>query len=325
MGYILCGHGGSGDHGQEDRIRGTCRLLPSRPTLLTPCLQEDWRYGLAQVADLSSQPEQAGPDDLCLTADPRKTPGRSVLWCYQGQPVLPHQLRDLAAITVPNLRLLRLLQSQGLCQLLRLGPDPTFFVPRQLRPLAGAFRRDTVGLCLCPYMASYETRPGLLFESYCRLICHILTCTSMDIALIPYCAQRRRNDSHLLQALYLRFQTSGRVRLRPDGDSPALRGDLSLCRVVVGSRGALAAWSCGVPALCIGADPYALGMADQLFGNWQKVLVPAAWLTDSGALTRHFSDIMKQEDALRTSLERSLPHQRHRATCWDWEKLRFLA
>jgi hypothetical protein len=95
--------------------------------------------------------------------------------------------------------------------------------------------------------------------------------------------------------------------------------------MVVGCSGAVAAWTCGVPALCIGADPYAMGMAEQLFGNWQKVLVPAAWLTDSGALTRQFSALMKQEDTLRAALERSIPQQRHRSACWSWENLRFMA
>lgn len=325
MGYILCGHGGSGDHGQEDRIRGTCRLLPSRPTLLTPCIEEDWHYGLAEVADLTCQNLQTGPDNLYLTAAPRQTPGTSVLWCWQGQSLPPRRIHAFSAITVPNPMLLRQLHDQGIGGRLRLGPDPAFLVRRRLRPLDGAFRQDTVGLCLSPCVTAYECRPGLLFESYCRLMCHILTCTTMDIALIPYCAKRNRGDGGLLQALYRRFSDCARVFLRPDSDSPALRGDLSLCRVVVGCSGAIAAWTCGVPALCIGADPYAMGMAQQLFGNWQKTLVPAAWLTDSGALTRHFSDMMKQEDALRSSLERSLPHQRHRAACWDWEKLRLMA
>lgn len=326
MGYILCGHGGSGDHGQEDRIRGTCRLLPSRPTLLTPCIEEDWHYGLAEVADLASPGAGfGGEEDLYLSATTHSSARNIVLWCWQGQSLPPHRIHDFAAITVPNLMLLHRLHAQGVGSRLRLGPDPAFLVHRRLRPLDGAFRQDTVGLCLSPCLTTYECRPGLLFESYCRLMTHILTCTTMDIALIPYCVKRNRSDGSLLQALYHRFSACGRVFLRPDGDSPVLRGDLSLCRLVVGCSGAIAAWTTGVPALCIGADPYAMGVAQQLFQNWQKVLVPAAWLTDSGELTRHFSSLMKQEDSLRATLTQAVSRQRQRCLIWDWEKLRLMA
>lgn len=325
MGYILCGHGGSGDHGQEDRIRGTCRLLPSRPELLTANIEEDWHYGLADVTDLTAG-NSAGfdPEALYIASRPDAIPqgGRGLLWCWQGRPFAPRQAEKLRAVTVPNRHLLQTLLDQGMGNRLRLGPDPAFLVRRELR---GGFRRDTIGLCFSQSSVFFEPRQGLLFESYCRLIGYLLTATEFDLALIPYCTGSRSHDGPLLETLYHRFSHSDRVHLRPDGSCAVLRGDISLCRMVIGAAGAVAAWSCGVPALCIGADPYALGTAAELFARWQDVLAPVGWLCDSGDLLRYARRFLGQEDTLRRQLEHNLCRHRHRGTQWDWERLRLLA
>lgn len=329
MGYYLYGYGGSGDHESEDRIRGTCRLLPCQPELCSTHPEEDWHYGLASVAALTRQSAaKVGKGDVCLTADPngavaaKKAGAKAVLWCWSPAYPLKGRLRRAPdAVVVPDRHSLEYLCRSGLQKKARLGPDPGFLVERLLRPLDGGFCRDTIGLCFSAAVDRYERKPGLLFESYSLLIRYLLSQTDFEIALIPYCAKPWRDDRVLLQTLYERFQDSGRVRLRPDGESRVLRGDIGMCRMVIGSAGAVAAWSCGVPALCIGADFRAMGLAKELLGQWQGAVLPVAWLKDRADLTRAVREFFKQEDNQRRALESAVPSRRQQALSWDWDKM----
>ena len=326
MAYFFYGHGGSGDHGSEDRIRGTCRLLPCRPEVLSLKPGEDWRFGLGRLADLTRLCcAGIGEGDVCLAFHPdagqrlRGFGASTMLWCWTGGKLTARQQKGLEAVIVMDGRSMEMLQDQGIRVIL--GPDPAFLVERKLRPLDGAFRQDTVGLCISFSAANYEDRSGLLYDSYCRLIHWILEQTRMDVALIPYSS----GDKPLLQTLHGQFSDSGRVCLRPDGESPALRGDISLCRFVLGCAGAVAAWSCGVPALCVGADPRAMALATELFGSWRSVVQPVAWLKDPGGLTRAFRVLLGKEEQLRRQLETAVPYRRQRSLSWSWNTMSMLA
>lgn len=331
MGYVFCGHRGSGDHSCEDRVRGTCRLLREKPELYSACPEEDWHYGLGKLAGLYRQeprlPESDGVlvDGAAGTAR-RKRSARAILWGWTPrEPTLTRRtvraLGGYQAVVTMDRRGLALLRQAGLEKKARLGPDLSFLVERHIRPLRGAFRQDTVGLCLNACCGRFEEREGLLYRSYCALIRFILEQTPFQVALIPYCVKRNRNDLLLLTALEGQFRDSGRIFLREDGDCRCLRGDISLCRCVVGSAGAVAAWSCGVPALCLGANGRSMGLAEELFGSWQENVVPIGALTREGGLTERFRRFLIREDWQRRKLEQIVPLRRQRSLSWDWEAM----
>lgn len=336
MGYYFVGHGGSGDHGSEDRIRGTCKLLPEPPELYSAFPEEDWHYGLGRIAGLYRQTpgaveERLRPGDVVLTARPgnadklRRRGARPVLWGWTAAGTITRRTaRELSryeAVVVSDGESLSALHAAGLEKQVRLGPDPSFLVERQLRALGGAFRRDTVGLCLSPAVCRFEGAEGLLYRSYTGLIRYVLENTPFQIALIPYCVKPCCNDCLLLSALERQFGGTGRVLRREDGDCRSLRGDLSLCRCCVGTAGALAAWSCGVPALCLGANARSVGLARELFGSWQEAVVPVGTLGQEGDLGTHFRNFLRREEHHRRSLERAVPLRRQRGADWSWTSL----
>lgn len=331
MGYCLV-HGGSADHASEERIRGLCRMLPEQPEIYCAALEEDWRYGLAAVGALAqNRPglvrRRLGWGDRCILSSPgavdRLRPGvRRILWGWSpaGQ-ISRRQAKELAQfhqIVVTDARSAVLLRQAGLGSRVRLGPDPSFLVERQIRRLDGAFSRDTVGLCVSPAVGEFEVGNGLLFGSYCHLIRWILRNTDWQIAMIPYCAKRSCNDLLLHQALKRQFPGEDRLFCREDGDCRVLRGDLSLCRCCVGTAGATAAWSCGVPGLCLGAGNRALGMADALFGSSRETVVRVGQLRQECDLTERFRQFLRREEVLRRWQEVSVPRYRHWAGQWNW-------
>jgi hypothetical protein len=328
MGYYLWGHTGSGDHADEDRIRGSCRLLAAPPALVSSNPEEELRYGLGELAGIHDRLPTPDSGSYCLThrtdaADYlRKAGTRAVLWGWSGAGMsrqLAKALSRFDTLVVSERQSLSALWDAGLTKKTRLGPDLSFLVERQLRPLQGGFRTDTVGLCLSADAARLEQEEGLLFHSYQRLIRYIMAETSFQVALIPYCARRGRNDTLLHIALERQFRGWGRVFCRKDGSCRVLRGDISLCRCVVGGAGAVAAWSCGVPALCIGATPRATGLAKELHSAWEDAVVPVSALREPEELTRRFRRFLRKEDRLRRELDAAVPLRRQQALAWSWE------
>lgn len=313
MAVILNGHGGSADHGEEDRVRGTCRLLSCRPMVYCDCLTEDWHYGLMHCADLWRGPAPVTGNVLAMHPWAR---GR-VLWCWTGD----KGERDFETIVVPDEMSRQRLRNAGLDKNVCLGPDPAFLVQGQVRHLE-VFGSDTVGLCLSAGVGRYEKRPGLAYEAYRQLIRFLLEQTRWQLALIPYCTKKTRDDRVLHQLLHREFKGTGRVILGADGESPVLRGDISLCRCVIGSAGAVAAWSCGVPALCIGADYHAMGVAKELFGTWKEAVLPVAWMNDPRDLTAAAAQFLRCAEKQRGLLEKAVPRLRQRSLSWDWNKMR---
>lgn len=335
MGYFLLGYGASGDHGSEERVRGICRVLPGKPEVYSHALEEDWHYGLAELAGLRrhlpGEPRrQIGPEDICLLASPGGGEGLrrgtcGVLWGWMPGETPSRraagQLGRLNAVLVSVPDAVDALRRAGVEKNVRLAPDPAFLVERRIRALNGAFRRETVGLCLSPAVCSFQRAEGLLYRSYCHLIRWILDNTPWQIALIPYCVRPGRDDRLLHRVLARQFVETGRILCRADGDCRELRGDISLCRCCVGTAGTLAGWSCGVPGLCIGASVRARGMARVLFGTAQETVVSVRSLRREEELTERFCGFLRQEDVLRRRLLGAGARYRQWAQQWRLENV----
>ena len=333
MSYFLI-HNGSADHTSEDRIRGICTLLPEQPEIWSAAPEEDWKYGLAQVGALSRNRPGAArhrvrPGDWFITAHPRATGElrsgvRRVLWGWEPTGPLPRhhaaQLNRFHRIIVTDIRSKQYLRQAGIRQSVRLGPDPSFLVSSKLRPHQEAFQQDTLGLCVSSVTSGFEVRPGLMFQSYCTLIHWVLKNTSWQIALIPYCASSGCSDHPLHAALKSQFPKEDRLFLREDGDCRELRGDLSLCRCCVGTAGVPAAWSCGVPGLCIGASRRVQSLSATLFGSRREGVVRVSSLERPEELTTRFREFLGREDSMRRWLELSVPRYRQWTAQWPWQE-----
>lgn len=310
MGFYLRGHRGSGDHGCEDRLRGLCALLPQKPEVYSLHPGEDWHYGIGDLAALyrslpGALESRLRPGDWLID----HTPGRVkalrrrgirpvLLWDGTPEPVSPRLLAQYEAVAVTERRSRRTLKRWGLTNVM-LIPEPAFLVrPRPRSPLAP----DTVALCLT-YPAEAQE---LLYRSYRNLMEYILTQTGLNIALICYCVKPGRSDVPLSRALYRQFRDTGRVCCREDGDAPSLRGDLGQCSCCVGGDGAVAAWGCGVPALCLSADCRTRGLSQALLGTWQDTVVPWQELKTEQDLTQRFQTLLRRQDRCRQLLETNL-------------------
>ena len=264
MEFVLWGHR-SGCHGSEDWVRGLCKLLKGRIEIQSTDPGADFRYGMGELGGLFQFPFAANcridarPEDVRHL---RRQGVKTVLWSTDS--VSPSDLRQLQrydAVVVTEQRTYRQLLRVGLGKKLYLGPEPAFLVEPVYRTLT--IPPNTLALSL-----SYPREAAqVLFESYRGFLAWILKETDCTVALVPYCVTPHRNDLLLNRALARLFRDCGRVLICEDGPSPVLRGDLSRCCCCVGFEGAVAAWGCGVPSLCLQSTDRTLGLARDLFGS----------------------------------------------------------
>ena len=195
-------------------------------------------------------------------------------------------------------------------------PDPAFTLPKKERPLPEGFvPNNTVGINVSPMIQEKEGREGITMKSYRALISHLITCTDMQIALIPHVIWERNDDRKPIHALYEEFKDTGRVVELSDGSCEELKGDIGRCRFFVGARthATIAAYSSGVPTLVVGYSVKARGIARDLFGTEENYVLPVQNLQNSEDLVRGFSWLFSHEKEIRRRLEEVMPDYQRRA------------
>ena len=95
----------------------------------------------------------------------------------------------------------------------------------------------------------------------------------------------------------------------PAYNAGQLKYVISKCRMLVAARthASIAAYSSGVPALVLGYSVKARGIARDLFGSEDGLVVPAGELQSAEKLIEAFCAFEKREDELRRRLEDVLP------------------
>lgn len=191
-----------------------------------------------------------------------------------------------------------------------LAPDPAFFLDPVELPLPDGFvPGNTVGINVSPLIMKSESKSGITFESYRRLIVHILTKTDMNIALIPHVVEPGNDDRVPLKSLYDAFSNSGRMVMIEDHDARQLKGYIARCRFFVGARthATIAAYSSCVPTLVIGYSVKAKGIARDLFGTESNYVLPVQAIEDPETLVQAFCWIVKHESEISAHLQSTLP------------------
>lgn len=188
--------------------------------------------------------------------------------------------------------------------------DSAFLLKKCELPLPKEFQSsDLVGINLSPLAENCEKIPGITRKNYCALIEKILNETEMKILLIPHVVWNHDDDRVVLKALHDKYKASGRLLLIDDNNCEELKGYISRCRFFIGARthATIAAYSSGVPTLVLGYSVKSIGIAKDLFGNYDHYVLPVQNLEESNDLAEGFSWIMAHENEIKKRLTDVLP------------------
>jgi polysaccharide pyruvyl transferase WcaK-like protein len=198
---------------------------------------------------------------------------------------------------------------KGIGAKLTLAPDPAFTLEPERVDLPTGWRDGAMaGINVSPLVTRYEKTPGIILESFKALIAYILENTDCTPVLIPHVMSIGDEDTRMLKPLAEAFP--GRVlEIAPVYNACQLKYVISKCRYLAAARthASIAAYSSGVPALVLGYSVKARGIARDIFGSEDGLVVPAGELQSAEKLIESFQSFEKREEGLRRHLEEVMP------------------
>lgn len=285
-----------------------------------------------QYQDLieSSGPESIGfsigGDNYCYAGYPtvlasinkllKNRGAKTVLWGCSIEPDVVRgdvvdDLKRYDLITARETITYNALLEKGVYNNTVLIPDPAFVLDTVERPLPEGFvASNTVGINISPLIIKFEQNNNITYQNYANLMKHIINNTDMQIALIPHVTWEDNNDLIPLRALYQQFKDTKRVLvISGEYNCSELKGFISHCRVFVGARthATIAAYSTGVPTLVVGYSVKARGIARDIFGTDEDMVIPVQSLTGGHDLVNAFKTIMESEDRIKKHLNGFMP------------------
>ncbi len=178
-----------------------------------------------------------------------------------------------------------------------LRKDPAFDLETKEVTLPEGFTPGkTVGINLSPMVLDRAGDPEVVRESYRSFIRYILDNTDQNIAFIPHVVWANNDDRKPLSELFYEFKDTGRAVLIEDSPAEVLKGYISKCSFFVGARthSTIAAYSSNVPTLVIGYSVKSRGIATDLYGTYEKYVLPVQEMCDTKALIQAYEFIMKK-------------------------------
>lgn len=250
----------------------------------------------------------------------RRRGAKTVLWGCSVEPELlndPAVARDIAAYDLITAR-----ESISYAVLKRVNAntvlvaDPAFTLRADGSALPNGFAAgNTVGINLSPLVLKSESADGVVLDSYMRLCRYILDSTDMSIAFIPHVVWNGNDDRLPHGELYAAFAGNGRVATVEDCGCERLKGIIAACRFFVGARthATIAAYSSLVPTLAIGYSVKARGIARDIFGNEEGLVLPVGDICDGDAVTAAFKRLVENEPQIKARLEGVMPAYKAKA------------
>lgn len=187
-----------------------------------------------------------------------------------------------------------------------LVPDPAFLLPTEhiCTENDEFYSKDVIGLNFSPLIINKGKNKELLDNNINNLILYILEHTNANILFIPHVFIDGNSDYKLLQRYYEKYQYSKRVRLIKEENASRLKGYISKCKVMVAARthASIAAYSNFVPTLVIGYSIKSKGIAKDLFGSYDKYVIPLESFKKEDDLIHSFNYIYENRDSIKKHL-----------------------
>lgn len=244
----------------------------------------------------------------------RKMGKKTVLWgcSVDNENMTAGKLEDLRAfdlIVARETLTYSLLQENGINCILR--PDPAFTLETD-KTAEQLFKVEpnTLGLNISDLVNTSYGKEGAALQAALDLIKFTLSSTDMNVLLIPHVTRGGKCDCEVLGELAKHFEDEKRVRLA-DGSLTAsqYKSIISRCEAFVGARthATIAAYSTCVPTLVLGYSVKSKGIAQDIFGTDEGLVIPVSALENPQVLIDAFADFLKHSGEYKKHLQAFMP------------------
>ena len=189
---------------------------------------------------------------------------------------------------------------------LMLIPDPAFSLkPKSIQLNKWYEKGNIIGLNLSPLTIKNDEQ----YESIKSLIDYILNKTKYKILLLPHVTVEEASDLIILRRIANDYKDNDRIYLEEkDYNCQELKYIISKCHIIVASRthASIAAYSSCVPTLVIGYSVKSRGIAEDIFGNYEKYVLPANKISKQSIISS-FEYILDNKQKIKKYLSDKMP------------------
>ena len=195
--------------------------------------------------------------------------------------------------------------------------DPAFTLPKQQTDWNNSvFQNNPVlGINVSDFMRLYNAYPDATYKNFKALIDFLLNSTDYYITLIPHVRQQGNDDLIPCQNLANEFKNERILLADGDFNCMQLKSIISKCRLFIGCRthSTIAAYSTCVPTLVVGYSTKAKGIAKDIFGDYNDLLVDVREFKTDNDLLNTFLKFYERKDELKSHLQKVIPEYINRA------------
>lgn len=189
-------------------------------------------------------------------------------------------------------------------------PDPAFTLKTSKAKVSqDLLSKPYIGINISPMIQSKEKIKGITVENYIYLIDKIILETEYNVALIPHVVKDKNDDRIIIKEVYDKIVDKNRVYIVEDQNCEQLKSIISGCECFIGARthSTIAAYSSCVPTLVVGYSVKAKGIAKDLFGSYQKYVIPVQELKIPEDIYIKFNWILEHKMEIRCHLKNIMP------------------
>ncbi|WP_391557559.1 polysaccharide pyruvyl transferase family protein [Robertmurraya sp.] len=205
----------------------------------------------------------------------------------------------------------------GINKATKLYPDPAFQLnSKEVNLPDGFMENNTVGINLSPYIYKSSLPKETVINIYINFIEHIINTCDMQIALIPHVFWSQSRDLDVLEKVYTNFKNSNRVIIvRENLNCMQLKYLISKCRFFIGARthSTIAAYSSCIPTLVIGYSVKSIGIARDIFGSEENMVIPVQNILNKGNLIEKYNFLRENEQNIKDHLKSFMPVYKEKA------------
>ena len=245
---------------------------------------------------------------------------KTILWGCSIEPKTladPALIRDLNRYTTifarESITYQALIDSGISKEKMRLFPDPAFSLPDQECALPKAMlEKDSVGINLSPLVNTLDETGGNVFENYKQAVKYLLDETDWNVVFIPHVCKPGNDDRTILRRLKKEFPDNSRIVMVNEEaaqNCKELKYIISKCRFMITARthASIAAYSRCVPTLVVGYSVKAKGIAKDIFGTYEGMVVDISEMKAPKVLREKVMDLIRNEQAIHDTLEKNMP------------------
>lgn len=228
-------------------------------------------------------------------------------------------MKRFSYITARETITYKLLKKELNEQRVRMYPDPAFIMPAEKCDFPMGFEQGKmIGINVSNLILTgrYGADEEKILLSYQNLINYILNWTDYKIILIQHIVNNGF-DLEALGKLYRLYKKEKRILLMKTEllNAMQIKYLISKLRILVTARthASIAAYSTCIPTLVVSYSIKSVGIAKDLFEDYDHYILPLNQIEDGTELQKKFEFIMLHEDEIREHLEKIIPSYKMQA------------